>query len=108
MGPGVDGAAGPGPGTARRSAPARCRQLPLDVAARVPLGDGPPLVVELLAACQADLDLRPAALADVEAERHERQALRPRPSQQAVDLVAVKQELPVPSGLVVHPVAALE
>ena len=88
-------------------APPGLGQLALDLAAGVPRGDLAAAVVELLALPEAELQLRLAALRDVELQRDERQALRLRAAQELVDLVAMEQELPIPLRLVVRAVAAL-
>src|SRR5918994_5891879 len=50
--------------------------LALDVALRLAVGDVAPAVVQLLASREPELDLGPAPGADVEAQRHDREALR--------------------------------
>ena len=83
-------------------------QLARDVAPGVAVGDVAAAVVELLAARQPELDLGPAALVDVQPQRHDRLALGLGPAQQLVDLGAVEQQLAGPLRLVVVAVAALE
>jgi hypothetical protein len=81
------------------------RQLALRLAAGVPLGDGPPLVVQLLAARQAELDLGVPPLGDVQPKRDDGESLGLRLAQELVDLVAMEEQLAISLGLVVLPVA---
>src|SRR5205814_8176003 len=83
-------------------------QLARDLATRVSFGYVAAFVMELLAACQAELDLGPPTVADVQAERHDGLALPRCPAQQLVDLGAVQEELARPLRLVIQAVAALE
>ena len=66
---------------------------------RVALGDGLALVALLAALGQAQLDLGPA-VPEVQAQRDERQALLGDAGLQAVDLVAVQQQLAAAVGVV--------
>jgi hypothetical protein len=86
----------------------RVGELALDLAPRVAFRDVPPPIVGLLAPGEAQLHLRPALAGEVQAERHQRQALRLRPAQQLVDLGAPEEELPDALGLVVVAIALLE
>src|ERR1035437_7085713 len=95
------------PGTAGRTlAPAgRVCHRASQVTPRVPLGDVPTMVVELLASSETDLQLRVPAAIDEEAQRHDRQAFRLRLAQQLVYLVAMEEQLPRPLCFVVEAVA---
>src|SRR4029079_8621833 len=84
------------------------RQLAVDVASRVAIGDVATPVVELLATGQPELELRPTLRGEIEAERHDRLALRLRPAEELVDLRSPQQELPRPLRLVVVPIGLLE
>src|SRR6185295_2459550 len=66
----------------------------------LPLAQRGALVVQLLAAGQADLDLDPATL-EVDLQRHDRQALLGRLAHDAGDLALVEQQLAVALGLVI-------
>ena len=66
---------------------------------RVPLGDRLALVGLAPSSPERQLDLGPA-LAEVQAQRHERQALLGDAGLQAVDLVAVEEQLAPPVGIV--------
>src|SRR4051812_20412888 len=77
---------------------------PLDVAVSVPLGDVPALVALLLAPGEGELELR-AAVLEVEARRHERQAFLLNLADQRFDLPAVEQQLAIPVGLVIRDVS---
>lgn len=79
-----------------------------DVALRLAFSDIAPPVVELLAAREAELDLGAALVADVQAQRHDRQALGRGTAHELVDLRAMKQQLAVAARLVVVAVALLE
>jgi hypothetical protein len=83
-------------------------ELARHLAARIPLGDVAPAVVELLAPRQAQLDLGAAASGDVQPERDERQALGPEPALQLVDLGPVEEELAVPLRLMAPAVGLSE
>src|SRR3954447_22456987 len=72
------------------------------LAAVLTLTQGLPLVVVLLAARDADLDLDPAVL-EVQRERDDRQPLLARHRRDLLDLVAVQQQLAPPARLVVRP-----
>ena len=85
---------------------ARLFGLALQLAAHVALGDGAPLVVRLLAARDAELQLG-HPVADVEAQRHQGQALGLRLPDQLGDLVPMQQQLPGPRRLVIVAVALL-
>src|SRR4029079_608583 len=69
-------------------------------------GDLAPPVVVRLAPREPELQLGPAT-AQVQPQRHDREALRLRLAQQLIDLLAMKEELAGPLGLVVVPVAGL-
>src|SRR5450432_2292851 len=97
----------PRPATQPSAAAGDVGELPGDVAAGVALGDVPAPVVELLAPGQADLDLGPPALVDVQPERDHRLALLLRLREELGQLGAVDEQLAGPLRLVVHPVAAL-
>ena len=92
----------------RSAAALRVGHLAGDVATGVAVGDVATTVVELLAAGQAQLDLRPALAGQVQPERDDRQALRLRLAEQLVDLGAVEEQLADPLGLVVVAVGLLE
>src|SRR5206468_1931367 len=79
-------------------------QLALDLAPRVAIGHGAPLVAQLLALGERDLRLH-AAVLEVEPRRDEREALLTHLPVEPVDLAAVQEELARPVGLVVRPVA---
>jgi hypothetical protein len=64
--------------------------------------------VGLLAPGEAQLDLGPALVGEVEAERNQRQPLRPRPAEELVDLGPAEEELADALGLVVVAIALLE
>src|SRR4051794_36471941 len=66
--------------------------LAFHVAAIVALLDRAPLVVQVLAARERDLDLRVRAL-EVDPRRHERQPLLVRAADELLDLLAVHQQL---------------
>src|SRR4051794_37446360 len=83
------------------AAPLCVGELAGDVASGVAIGDVTPPVMELLAAGEAELDLSPALLVDVEPERHDRLALRLGAAQELVDLGPAEQQLPDPLRLVV-------
>src|SRR5260370_36187973 len=74
-----------------------------DLALGVALGDRFPLVVLLLATCQADLDLR-VVPRKVHAQRDQRVSLLPHLPNQARDFLAMEQELARTQRLVVHEV----
>src|SRR4051812_8726557 len=63
-----------------------------------------PLVVQLLAARQRDLDLRPAALVEIDLERHDRHALALHGPDQLVHLALVQQQFARAPRLVVEAV----
>src|SRR5581483_8293610 len=86
---------------ARRSA-ARLQRA-LDLALRVAVDERAPLVPHVLAARERELDLD-APVLEVEARRHERQALLAHLAVEAVDLLAVQEQLPRPGRLVVRAV----
>ena len=75
--------------------------LAVHIPFRVSIGDLSTPVMLLLAARQAELDLGPAAVVDVQPEGHDRLPLLARPPDQLVDLRAVEQQLPFALGLVV-------
>src|SRR5437870_1871094 len=68
------------------------------------LGDRAPLVAQLLAPRDRDLDLHSAVL-EIEPRRHEGEALLAHLGVQPLDLAPVQQELARPVGLVVLAVA---
>src|SRR6266516_7273757 len=88
---------------AKASLPARL-ELPLDLAARIAIGDGAPLVTQLLAPPDRDFRLHLAVL-EVEAGRHEGEALFAHLRVEPVDLAPVQEELARPVGLVILAVA---
>ena len=65
---------------------------PFDLPLRVPLGDGLTLVGLASSATEGQLDLGPA-LAEVQAQGHERQTLLGDAGLQSIDLVAVQEQL---------------
>ncbi len=83
-------------------------QLALNVALGLAVGDVAPAIVELLALGQTELNLGPALVADVHAQRHDRQPLGRGLAHQRVDLRPVEQQLAVAPRLVVVAVALLE
>src|SRR5262249_54471890 len=93
---------------ARARAPRLASSVPLLVAAHglagppvgLAVGDRRALVVQLLAAREAELDLGPAVL-PVELGRHEGETALAQPPAQPVDLAPVEQELAHPLGRVV-------
>ena len=78
----------------------RSRELALDLALHVAVADLAAAVALLLAAGERQLDLRPRAL-EVDPRRDQRQALALEAADQALDLVAVQEQLARPLGLVV-------
>src|SRR5207237_3894227 len=96
------------PASAFTSASPSVGELARNLTTSIALGDIAPLVVELFAASQAELDLCPATLTDVEAERDDRLALLLRPPEELVDLGSMEEELARPLRLVVVAVALLE
>src|SRR5215510_1340177 len=74
--------------------------LPVHLAPDRTFAERRPLVVELLAARQADLDLGPASF-EVQAQRNQGQPLLADLSPEPCDLSLVKEELPVALGIVV-------
>src|SRR5439155_5994625 len=85
----------------RRSAPPAPprRHRAVDLPALHPLADRRALVVELLPDAESQLRLRPPAR-PVEPQRHERQAPLLDPAPQALDLLAMQQQLAVPLRVV--------
>src|SRR5262249_37954674 len=77
-------------------------ERPLRLAAGVPLGEDPPLVVVALAPGQPDLDLGPAVL-EVDAQRDEREALLLGAPVELVDLLVVQQQLAPADGVELTP-----
>ena len=69
-----------------------------DVSSRVSVGDVAAPVVELLAAGKTQLQLRPALAGQIEAKRHDRQALRLRLAEKLVDLVTMEKQLRIRFG----------
>src|ERR1700751_4744805 len=63
---------------------------------------GLPLVVQLLAARERDLELGPALLVEIQSERHDRHALALDPAGELVDLPAVEQQLARPLGRMIE------
>src|SRR3954469_12198072 len=74
----------------------------LGLTGRLPLGEGLPLVVRLLATRQRDLDLGVAVL-EVQRQRHDRQAGLLGLADQPMDLALLEQQLAHPAGGVVVP-----
>src|SRR5439155_21449198 len=70
------------------------------LATNLPLAESGALVVELFASRQPELDLGPAIL-EIEAERNQSKSLFADPSAEAIDLPLMKEELPIPLGIVV-------
>src|SRR5215471_4242780 len=92
----------PGAATLTGLAP-QALQFALDLAPRIAGGDVAPLVAQLLAARERELDLYPAA-AEVELRRDDGEALLGDGGRQPLDLAPVEQELPRPVGVVVRAV----
>src|SRR5947209_7173995 len=78
---------------------ARPLALPVAVLDRLPL------VVRLLAGRESDLDFRPAALVEIDLQRHDGAALALDGADQHVDLALVQQQLARPLALVIEAVA---
>src|SRR5690606_20919924 len=78
----------------------RALQRALDLAFGVARGRVAPLVVQLLAAPDGDVELRPAVL-EVEPERHDREALAAHGALELRDLLALEEELARTPRLVV-------
>src|SRR4051812_2985621 len=74
-------------------------ELALDLALRVAAADVGPLVPDVLAAGECDLDLD-AAFLEVHARRHEREAALPHLAVELVDLARVQEQLAVPVRVV--------
>src|SRR4051812_16753736 len=83
-------------------------ELAGDVSPCIAVGDVPPSIVELLAARQRELDLRPAPLRDIQAKRDDRLTLGLGPAQELIDLGTMEEKLAHPLRLVVVAIAALE
>ena len=68
------------------SAAAGFGHVPFHLASGIALGDVTAAIVDLFASTKAELELGPAALADVEAQRDERQALGSGLAEELIDL----------------------
>jgi len=95
------------PGVARPRFSSLVAQQPAFLAAPVALLFDLALVVQLLAAREREAQLRPAAIVEIDAQRHDRHALALDRLRKLRQLALLEQKLPQALGLVVEAIARL-